>query len=258
MQTNDKKITGILHQTLSAKYYQLKRYLPAPELALLIEQFWIVSWDLRNRPSHTQQNLPDPNMHLVIGPEGIKVMGPVSKQYRYQMAGQGKIVGVKFNVGVLAQLLPMAMHTAVDKEFTLKEVFNIDLSSQALSQLSDQSIVEFLSQQLLNFVDEPTPSLQQVQDLVKMIQNEQDMTQVSVLAEKAGTSIRNIQRLFKQYIGLSPKWLIRKYRLHQVLEMLENRQLQLADVANDLEYSDQSHLIRDFKDFLGITPSQYR
>ena len=63
--------------------------------------------------------------------------------------------------------------------------------------------------------------------------------------------------MFKTYVGLSPKWLIRKYRLHHALEMLENKQFSVAELAANLDYADQSHLIRDFNEFLNVTPKQY-
>ena len=119
MKPSDKKTSGVLHQTSAARHFQLRRYLPEPKLASLIEQFWLVDWDLR------------------------------------------------------------------------------------------------------------------------------------------GQSVRSLQRLFKTYVGLSPKWLIRKYRLHHALEMLESKQLSLAELATHLDYADQSHLIRDFNKFLNITPKQY-
>lgn len=44
-------------------------------------------------------------MHLVISHQGTKVMGPVSRKYRYTMQGLGNIIDLKFNLGVLAKEL---------------------------------------------------------------------------------------------------------------------------------------------------------
>ena len=96
-----------------------------------------------------------------------------------------------------------------------------------------------------------------MQSLAEQIKNNNNIIRVEILAELSHTSVRNIQRLFKTYVGLPPKWLIRKYRIHHALEMLENQQLSFAELATNLDYADQSHLIRDFSEFLDITPKQY-
>ena len=259
MKTIDKKISGVLHLKNSAQHYQLRRYLPKPTLATLVEQFWLVDWDLREQPSHTQQNLPDPNMHLVISNQGAKVMGPVSKKYRYTMQGQGKIIGVKFNLGVLAKRLPCPLDKAVGVEFEAADIFKFDqqkLIENTLNAKSDKAAVAYLSLELQNSNIQLGSSLIKVQCLAEQIKKIPEINRVEMLAELSHTSVRNIQRLFKTYVGLSPKWLIRKYRLHHALEMLENQQVSLAELATNLDYADQSHLIRDFNEFLNITPKQ--
>jgi len=260
MKTSDKEISGVLHQTLSAEKFQLRRYLPEAELASLVEQFWLVDWDLRGQPAHIQQNLPDPNMHLVISKQSAKLMGPVSKKYRYTMQGQGRIIGVKFNLGVLAKNLPCALDKALNIEFEAVEIFKFkqqELIENTLNARSDKDAVALLSHELLNSVIQVEPSLTKVQTLVQQIKDNKEINRVELLAELSQTSVRSLQRLFKTYVGLSPKWLIRKYRLHHALEMLENRQFSLAELAANLDYADQSHLIRDFSEFLDITPKQY-
>jgi len=260
MKTSDKKISGLLHQKSSALHYQLRRYLPEPSLAPLIEQFWLVDWDLRGLPVHTQQNVPDPNMHLVISNQGVKLLGPVSKKYRFTMQGQGKIIAVKFNLGVLAKRLPCPLDKVLDTEFDATEIFEFDqqkLIKNTLNAKSDKAAVTYLSHELQNSIIQEDPWLSKVQILVEQIKNNQEINRVEILAELSHTSVRNIQRLFKTYVGFPPKWLIRKCRLHHALEMLENQQISLAELATTLEYADQSHLIRDFNKFLNITPKQY-
>ncbi|WP_405631618.1 helix-turn-helix domain-containing protein [Pseudoalteromonas sp. Ld20] len=51
--------------------------------------------------------------------------------------------------------------------------------------------------------------------------------------------------------------LLAKYRLSRVLDELESNTVSILDIVTRLEYVDQSHLIRDFKEVLGITPNRY-
>ena len=73
-------------------------------------------------------------------------------------------------------------------------------------------------------------------------------------------SIRNLQRLFKEYIGLSPKWVIRKFRVQDFLtrsQEIETQKINWAELANELGYFDQAHFIKDIKTMIGQTPHEY-
>ena len=79
------------------------------------------------------------------------------------------------------------------------------------------------------------------------------------LADEVGLSLRTLQRLFYQYVGVSPKWVIRRYRLQEAARCLaQGQKLQIARLAADLGYFDQAHLARDFGHLFGCSPEDYR
>lgn len=260
MQSNHNKISGVLHQRQSAELYQLRRYFPDPALAELIEQFWLVDWDLRGQAAHIQQNLPDPNFHLFVSNGKVTMPGPVSKSYSYEMQGKGQIIGVKFALGALAEKLNFKPADFIDRQIDVQQIFNLD-TSRLLSELSaansDQQIVAILQSCFLPFAIRPSLQRTRVRQLVELIKQHSDITRVELLSERSEISVRAIQRCFLRYLGINPKWLIRKYRLHQALELLEQQSVEVADLVGSLGYTDQSHLIRDFKEFLGLTPAAY-
>lgn len=260
MQSNHNPITGVLHQRQSAELYQLRRYLPDAALAELIEQFWLVDWDLRGKAAHMQQNLPDPNFHLVINTGTVTLLGPVSKSYSYEMQGKGQIIGVKFALGALAERLNFRPADFIDKQLEVEQVFNMD-TSRLLSELSaansDQQRVAILQSCFKPFAIVPSEQGARLRQLVSLIKQQSDITKVELLSEHSNLSVQAIQRCFRQYLGINPKWLIRKYRLHQALLLLEQQSVEIADLVEVLGYTDQSHLIRDFKEFLGVTPAAY-
>lgn len=260
MQSNHNAITGVLHQRQSAELYQLRRYFPDAGLAELIEQFWLVDWDLRGKPAHIQQNLPDPNFHLLISQGTATLLGPVSKSYSFRMQGKGQIIGVKFALGALAERLDFKPADFIDKRLEVEQVFNLDIS-RMLSELSaansDQQRVAILQSCFKPFAITPSVQGARVRQLVSLIKQQSDITRVELLSERSNLSVQTIQRCFRQYLGINPKWLIRKYRLHQALQLLEQHSVEIADLVESLGYTDQSHLIRDFKEFLGLTPTAY-
>jgi AraC-like DNA-binding protein len=73
-----------------------------------------------------------------------------------------------------------------------------------------------------------------------------------------GVTKRTLQRLFNRYVGVTPKWVIRVYRLHEVIERLNcGKTVDFAALAMDLGYFDQAHFLKDFKSIVGYTPVSY-
>lgn len=257
MKHNTSKITGVLQQQQSQQHYRLRRYFPDLGLTDWVEQFWLVDWDLGDGITHTQQNLPDPNFHLIISNDGVSIIGPVSKVYTYQMKGQGRIIGVKFELGALAEVLDRPLATYVDTDILARHVVGAEVADTLASLLtcnSDDAICCALQEHLTPFVPKISQQQRRVNELLRLIKSETAICKVDQLAEHTQLSPRVLQRLFKTYVGLSPKWLIRKYRLHKALEQIEYGNIDIFDIVAQLGYTDQSHLIRDFKDVVGVTP----
>ena len=68
--------------------------------------------------------------------------------------------------------------------------------------------------------------------------------------------MRGLQRLFAEYVGVSPKWVILRYRIHEAVE-LASPDVEWGRLAAELGYSDQAHLVRDFTATLGVSPTAY-
>lgn len=76
---------------------------------------------------------------------------------------------------------------------------------------------------------------------------------IDSLARDAGTSHRHLERAFQRHVGVSPKMLSRIVRFQHALRVAPDAAW--ADVAVRCGYADQSHLIRDFRQFAGETPA---
>nr|WP_255672998.1 helix-turn-helix domain-containing protein [Glycomyces amatae] len=84
------------------------------------------------------------------------------------------------------------------------------------------------------------------------------VTRVDQVAARFFMSPKTLQRLFQDYVGLGPKALIRRYRLHDAADRLaEDPGADLARLAAELGWSDQAHFTHDFKDVIGFPPAEY-
>lgn len=71
-----------------------------------------------------------------------------------------------------------------------------------------------------------------------------------------GLPTRRLQRLFLEYVGVSPKWVIRRYRIQEALERTAGGP-DRATLAPDLRFSDHAHLVREFIALIGMPPATY-
>ena len=90
---------------------------------------------------------------------------------------------------------------------------------------------------------------------VKSIDRTNGLVSIENLAERVGWSTRQLQRRFKSAVGISPKLFSRMRRFQRVFCAMENVATGWANAAVDSGYYDQAHLIRDFRDFTGQTPT---
>jgi len=94
--------------------------------------------------------------------------------------------------------------------------------------------------------------------IAERVAEERGITRVEHLAHEFGLGARALQRLFREYVGVTPKWVIQRYRLHEAAERAAAGTAQdWAALALDLGYADQAHFIRDFKRLIGRTPRDY-
>lgn len=111
---------------------------------------------------------------------------------------------------------------------------------------------------LLSLAPAPDPQAALAAALADRIRHDRSILRVEDFARSEGMSARSLQRLFAAYVGVSPKWVILRYRIHEALERAESEAaVDWSALAAELGYSDQAHLVRDFTATVGVPPTAY-
>lgn len=84
-----------------------------------------------------------------------------------------------------------------------------------------------------------------------------DVGSVTQLAERTGISPRSLERLCKRYFGFPPKMVLRRQRFLRSLAHFMGEGGRSWSESLDRQYCDQAHFVRDFRAFMGMTPSEY-
>jgi AraC-like DNA-binding protein len=253
---------GVLRHAVGPGVFHHARIAPAPALAALVQHFWSVRWDLRGMEPQLRETLPHPNVHLVFeAAGGSRVHGIHSGRFTTVLEGRGGVFGVKFRPGALRPFLGGPVASLRDRSLLPETVFGADatrLEQEVLAGGNDDQRTAAVERYLLARLPPPDPQVARAGDIVDAIAAEPGITSVEHLLERWQTSKRSLQRLFNEYVGVGPKWVINRYRLHEALERLaQGGNVEWARLALDLGYFDQAHFIRDFKALVGRTPGEY-
>ena len=233
---------------LDWRKFQRHEYVaPAPDLAPFVARYWLVEWTY-TRP-YRQLIVPYPNVHLTLHGDSARLTG-VSSGHVYQVLdGAGRVFGIAFRPGMFRSFLGRAVSTITDREFPAAEVFGGVPAKHAVSEVED-----FLRARL----PEPDPKAELAARVVDRITTAPEIVRVDALADEFGTTVRQLQRLFAEHVGVGPKWVIRRYRLHEVGERLASGvEFDWAGLAGELGYADQAHFVRDFTAMVGESPTRY-
>ncbi|SFR95127.1 AraC-type DNA-binding protein [Dyella sp. OK004] len=255
------KARGVLRSKLEHGSFQHERRLPCPPLAWLIEHFWFVGWDLRGLPPQTQETLPHPNVHLVIEPPQARIYGVHSGRFTCELKEQGRTFGIKFKAGGFYPFLKSSVATLMDTSLAVPDVFGADAGSfeaDVLAAADVDAMIALAERFLLDRLPPHDAMVERVSTIVASIADDRGITSVEQVCEQSGLGTRALQRLFQQYVGIGPKWVINRYRLHEAIAQLqEGRAVAWAELALELGYFDQAHFIRDFRKLVGRTPAEY-
>jgi len=123
---------------------------------------------------------------------------------------------------------------------------------------ADERMVGYAEALLCSVLPEQDPLAEQAAGLVSCITDDPGLRRVGQLSASSGLTVRTLQRLFADYVGVSPKWVMRRARLHEAAERADSGEpVDWALLAADLGYADQAHLTRDFTVTIGVPPTRY-
>ncbi len=153
------------------------------------------------------------------------------------------------------------MASFVDRIVPLAEAFGSagdTLDRAVLAQPDDALAVSAIEALLRAQKLTCDPALAEAMALAARAEADRDIHRAEDLAKIAAVSVRTLHRSFERYIGVGPKWIIRRSRVQEAAERVASgAPVAWAALALELGYHDQAHLIHDFKAQIGFTPAAY-
>ncbi|RYZ31303.1 MAG: AraC family transcriptional regulator, partial [Propionibacteriaceae bacterium] len=218
------------------------------------------------------QVLPHPTVNLTVErgvrrpeapPVAVLVTGPVTRRFDVETTGRGWVWGVRFRPGGFPALTGADATHVAQRTLAAAEVLPpavvapLDALHDSGAPLEEDRLR--VEAALRPLVGEPDPDHLLVAALVAEMLADPTLVRVAQLSERHGLSARRLQRLFARYVGVGPKWVLARHRMHDVVAALDaGHEGSLADLAAEHGWYDQAHFTRDFRALVGITPARYR
>ncbi|MBS43080.1 MAG: transcriptional regulator [Nocardioides sp.] len=241
-------------------------------LARYVEHHWTLAWDLPDGVHHRSETLPHPACHLTVehgagrpevGADPVVLTGVVTRRFEVDVRGRAWVHGVKFRPGGLAALTGLDARTLADRTVPAAGLVPPDVVS-AVRELAPGTPTDLASAcvdaALAPHVDAAgdDPAYDLLLGLVADVLGDRSVLRIDDLERRAGVPRRRLERLFSRYVGASPKWVLARYRMHDVVAALDaGHDGSLADLAAEHGWYDQAHFTRDFTALVGVPPGAY-
>lgn len=246
-----------------------------PALRSLIRHIVIIEADFGNVPVSIAGNyMPSPDQAMFINlytrlkskksgetnfntVTSCTLIGPQITPFKLLVQERHKTVSIIFQPGGLNRFLNIPMTEIFDNGYPAREVIGreieelLDKSHDTISFVELNRIVQTYFLRKLSKVKEPLPIDFALQHLLANYN-----TNMEKIAGMACMSIRNFERKCKERLGMPAKMYARIARFHKAYKMIESRPIiSWADLTYEAGYYDQTHFIKDFKEFARLTPT---
>ncbi len=190
----------------------------------------------------------------------VHLYGLINKVQSLKMSPNYREISIGFYPHFLQLFLKDTLHSINPKNGA--DLFDL-LKKDKVNKLYDNLSQCNNDEALMNKIEEFLKDNLLIEELDKrvlvahhLITNE-TMYKVDDLSSILNITPTTLRNLFNKHVGISPKDLIKIHRIKKALDYQLNCEESLTQMAYHLNYFDQAHFCKDFKDSIGISPKQY-
>jgi len=182
-----------------------------------------------------------------------------------QPTGRVSLFGIRFKPCGAFPFLRMPLSEITDQIPSLGCILNgrvRNLEERINLAASFRERISIAESVLFDLIDEKVVSDKQSGEYraslaVERIAQTDGCVSIDTLVDELGLSNRHLGRQFLNTVGIGPKLLARIFRFQKVFKALQQQSGNWSAIAHDCGYYDQAHLIHDFREFSGQSPTGY-
>ena len=255
------------------------RHRPTGPLAQYVDQFWYRQGHFPER--RKERALPTGCMDLTFNlrDDALRVFGDAedsvgvscrnaivhgaqSRYFVLDARSDVHVVGVHFRPGGGAVLLGFPADALTDQHVALEDLWGERarlLREKLLDAATPGELFEVLEAEFTRTLQRAPLVNPAISFALRGIQSAPAQVRIGALQQATGYGSRRFTTLFERSVGLTPKLYSRIQRMRSLLERVaQSERADWADLAGEFGFYDQPHLVRDFREFSGVTPGEYR
>lgn len=245
---------------------------PSLALARHVHHYWVFE---DAGTSHSEIILPDGCVELMFQLDGCllgtvaaevspaypisSLLGQLRRGISVRTTGRVSLFGVRIRPAAARDLFRFPQRELADRVLAIEDLWGFagrSLEQQVLESADDRKRVSAVERALLGRIRGQGPA-EAVGLALRAIVASGGTMRLDRLASQTASSCRQLERQFQEQIGLTAKTFSRIVRFQRTLQVIERDKAAWASLAAECGYYDQSHLIREFRDFTERTPSDY-
>ena len=252
----------------------IKEYRPCESLRPFVELFWEGSFNENSTELISMKVIPNGCVELIIhlnewhcdlqytlgwsqSPEYM-IVGLHTKPYLVQFANSVRVFGIRFKPDGFHNIFGIPASVIKNSIEDFSQVMGVkfrDFSERIKDKKCFKEMITCTENQLLKNLEKKIINSNYVSLAAEVIRQTKSI-KMKDLPNQVYISMRQLDRQFKEQIGISPKHYMRITRLNEVRRLLNNNYgMDLTTVAYHCGYSDQAHFINEFKSFTGELPN---
>ncbi|WP_161596857.1 helix-turn-helix transcriptional regulator [Chitinophaga vietnamensis] len=193
----------------------------------------------------------------------VELWGKLTQPLPVKSLGKHRMLGIRFHAHSAAYFLQDEISQFNNQVADLRDLLGEPvrtLHAQLLEAVSLDARIQLIEKFLLKRLAQQEGKmnhLAMIGQIIREMQQSDSQDHIESIAARYRLSSRYLRKLFLQYTGVSPKLYNKINRFQHSLQLITANRSSLTSITYDCGYFDQSHFIRDFKTFAGITPSDY-
>lgn len=258
--------------TTQLNYLGFRRFPPSPALKPYVQCYWLIQRDDELTDFHEEfwhssggfgmvfnwgddlytDGVPLPSRHFIGGNTASQKLG---------LHGKIEAIGVRFQAGGAYPFWKIPLYELMNGHYAVDLVGNAAMRSQ-FRRIEDagtaQARIGLIETWLMRQLADVDERLALIHSSLGWIRQSKGQLAIPSLAERLYISQRQLERLYKTHVGISPKKYARLLRVEQARIAIKRDPMSSAtDIGNATGFYDQAHFIREFKAIIGMTPNDY-
>ncbi|MFD2671502.1 AraC family transcriptional regulator [Marinicrinis sediminis] len=190
------------------------------------------------------------------------IIGQTIEPFYIQPTGYVNTFAIRFYPYGFASFISESLQNFVNKEIPLHLVFGEaianELEQKMIKANDTKERIAFIEKFLFDKLSDKITVNKIVNNTIDTLLSTQGDAKINNILKQNLCSRRQLERKFSEQIGISPKQLAKVIRLQAALKILLNEETDsLTNIAYKSKYYDQSHFVKDFKKFTGMSPKEF-